>query len=385
MSARFSQDERVKILPMELYYGWNDNDLEVALEEFALAYLYNKTRCLPKETPYIKEVLQSDLVIDFSGDMWGDNADFLGKNRFLVGLLKDRIAQLLGKKTVMLAGSPGPFSNPNTLAFAQEVFTCFDLVTNREPISVKLLERSGFDVSKVISLACPAFLFEPRPTPVIENIAVQIGLNNKDKLAFGFIICGWNFLDGPFDKWPRQDDDYEQFAEAIEFVTETIGGRVFLMSHSNGFPIPPVPFKLVHGRDYQIIKQLEKVLDDRGISKDFHVLENVLDPWQTKNIISKFDIIISGRVHGAVAGLSQNIPTVIIDYGTGPKAHKLKGIAMEVGVEDYVADPLVEGDIVRKIELCWLNRLELNNSLNHQIPKVKADAKRNFSILKELF
>lgn len=385
MSSRFSQEEKVRVLPMELYYGWKGNDLEIAFEEFTSAYIFHKTGFLPKRTPFVDEVVNSDLVIDFSGDMWGDNADFLGSNRFLIGLLKDRIAQLLGKKTALVAGSPGPFNNLRTLGFAQEVFKSFDLVTNRESLSVELLETSGFDTSKVVSLACPAFLFEPKPILEIADISVQVGLSRKDKVAFGFILCGWNFLDGPFDKWPRADGDYAPFAEAVEFITEEIGARVYLMSHSNGFPIPPAPFKLIHGRDYQIIKQLGAVLDNRGISKDFHVLDNVLDAWQTKAIISQFDVLVSGRIHGTVAGLSQNVPTVIINYGHGPRAHKLRGFAIEAGVEDYVADPNIKDDIIKKIELCWSNRFELEQRLKQKIPIAKTKARKNFSLLKGLF
>ena len=99
----------------------------------------------------------------------GDNANFLGDDRFMVGLIKDRVAQLLGKKVVMLAGSPGPFSNKETLSFAQEVFKEFSLVTNREGVSIDLLER-GFHVTKTKSLACPAFLFEPAKGPKVEEI-----------------------------------------------------------------------------------------------------------------------------------------------------------------------------------------------------------------------
>ena len=385
MSAGFQKEEKVTVLPMELYYGWKDNDLEVALEELSLAYLFYKTGYLPKASTFINEVLQSDLVIDFSGDLWGDNANFLGENRFLIGLIKDRVAQLLGKKTIMLAGSPGPFNDSKTLAFAKEVFESFNLVTNRESISVDLLKKNGFDISKVLNLSCPAFLFEPKLKLGIENILAQLDLIKKDKTSFGFIICGWNFLEGPFDKWPRPNTDYEAFAEAIEFITETIGGRVYLMSHSNGFPIPPAPFELFHGRDYYVIKQLENVLKSRGISKDFLVLENVLDAWQTKAIISHFDILISGRIHGAVAGLSQNVPTVIIDYGHEPKAHKLRGFAIEAGVENYIADPAIKNDLIRKIELCWKNRKEVESMLMINIPIVKAKARRNFEALKDLF
>jgi colanic acid/amylovoran biosynthesis protein len=385
MSDRFSRDEGVNILPMDLYYGWKENDLEIALEEFASAYLFHQTGNLPKTSRYIEEVVKSDLVIDFSGDMWGDNANFLGKDRFLVGLLKDRVAQLMGKRTAMIAGSPGPFNSKETLKFAQEVFKNFDLVTNREAVSIELLRERDFDVSKVVNLACPAFLFQPCDSAEMDDIIASQKIDGKDKPVFGFILCGWNFISGPFDKWPRSDDEYVQFAEAVEFITEVIGARVFLLSHSNGFPPPPASFKLIHGRDYQIVKQLEDVLIKRGISKDFHVLESVLDAWQTKAVISRFDVLVSGRVHGAVAGLSQLIPTVIIDYGHEPKAHKLRGFALEAGMEEYLADPSIKNDIIKKIELCWLNRSELRNKLARQIPIVQEKARENFSKVGNLF
>ena len=54
-----------------------------------------------------------------------------------------------------------------------------------------------------------------------------------------FILCGWNFTIGPYDKWPRRDEDYYVFAEALEYLTNTYETNLVLMSHSNGFPIPP--------------------------------------------------------------------------------------------------------------------------------------------------
>jgi colanic acid/amylovoran biosynthesis protein len=157
------------------------------------------------------------------------------------------------------------------------------------------------------------------------------------------------------------------------------------MSHSNGFDIPPAPFRLKHGRDYWIIKQLEKVLDDRGISKNFYVLNGVYDTWQTKAIIREFDMLVSGRVHAAVAGLSQNVPTVIIDYGHEPKAHKLMGFAGVAGVKDYVADPCSLEDLNSKIKYCWDHLGDYRMQLEIRMPEVKRKAKQNFKLLKSLY
>lgn len=386
MSERFCQDEGVSVIPMDYYYGWNANDLSLALEELSIANLYNKTGALVKETPFINEVMQSDLVIDFSGDIWGDNADFLGDDRFLVGLCKDRVAQLLRKKTVMLAGSPGPFNNKEILPFAREVFENFDLVTNREAISINLLKDSGFNIDKVKSLACPAFLFEPTEGEKKEQLLKKEGLLNRNRPIIGFILCGWNFQEGPFDKWPRSDDEYTVFAKAIEYLVNEFDVDVCVMSHSNGFPIPPEDFELIHGRDYPVTKQLQSVVSKRNeidLDRVFS-LDGVYNTWDTKAIISSFDMLISGRIHAAVAGLSQHVPTVIIDYGHEPKAHKLNGFAEVAGVLNLVSNPNNADDLKQKLKFCWKNRETISSNLKNKMNEVRMDSKMNFSLLKDL-
>ena len=384
MSERFCKDERVSVVPMELYYSWKENELELAKNELDIALHYNDTGELLETTPFIDEVMKADLVIDFSGDIWGDNADFLGNDRFMVGLIKDKVAQLLGKKVVMLAGSPGPFSNEETLSFAKEVFKEFALVTNREEVSMGLLKKVEFDVTKTKSLACPAFLFEPAKGPEVEAIIKKERLSEKEKPVVGFILCGWNFEVGPFYKENRDDSDFTKFAESVEYLTEELGVRVCLMSHSNGFDIPPAPFKLKHGRDYIIIKQLERILHKRGISNDFYTINDVYDTWNTKAIIKNFDMLVSGRIHAAVAALSQSVPTVIIDYGHEPKAHKLRGFAKLAEVQDLVADPCVLNDLKSKIGKCFQERIVYKEHLDNKIPEIFALARKNFELLKGL-
>lgn len=385
MSERFCKDEDIEVVRMELYYDLFSNDsLDLAKKEIRLVEKFLMSGKFNETTPYIDEVLNADIVIDFSGDIWGDNANFLGKDRFEVGLYKDLVAQKLGKPTFLLAGSPGPFNDERTKKLAKSVFKGFTAVTNREPISSIVLKEEGFDISNVKNLACPAFLFEPAKGEEINNLIKEENLIDKDKPTVGFIVCGWNFLEGPFDKWPRNDSYYEIFAKAVEYITNELGARVCLMSHSNGFPIPPAEFKLIHGRDYPIIKQLQKVLEYRGIAKDVFVLDGVYDTWKTKAIISNFDMLVSGRVHAAVAGFSQCVPTVVIDYGHEPKAHKLLGFATVAGQEKYVSNPAKESDLINKIKDCWENRDSVKKDLEERIPVVKEHARENFKLVKRL-
>ena len=75
MTKEFCDRENVLTLPMELFYSCKDNDLDVALEELAIASTYKDTGKLIHSTPYIEEVIKSDLIIDFSGELCGDYAE----------------------------------------------------------------------------------------------------------------------------------------------------------------------------------------------------------------------------------------------------------------------------------------------------------------------
>lgn len=385
MTRGFCERERVTCLPMELFYAWSENDVAQSLKELGIAYIYSTTGTLVETTPFIAEVLKSDLVIDFSGEMWGDHAEPVGKDRFLVGLIKDRVAQLLEKPVVLLAGSQGPFNIERTKPLAQEVFANFKLVANRESESELLLKSNGFDVSRVKNFACPAFLFEPDPDFCMADSYVREVIADKDRKAVGFVLCGFNFAEGPYDKWPRKDEEYTQFAEVVEYIVNDLGARVVLMSHQNGFELPP-NFRLINGRDYPIVKQLQGVVARRGNvnPNDVLCLDTPYTPGETKAIIGQFDMFISGRVHAFVAAVSQNVPTVLITRGFGPVSHRNIGFAKSVGLEGYIAQPASSADMILKVKDCWNNLPELRATLKDRIPGVQHLARAAFDALLEV-
>src|SRR5690606_20065962 len=107
--------------------------------------------------------------------------------------------------------------------------------------------------------------------------------------------------------------------------------------------------------------------------------------WETKAILGCFDMVVSGRVHAAVGAMSQTIPTVIIDYGHEPKAHKLKGFAIVADQVEYLAQPTQDDDIFNKMISVWQHRAKIQQHLQSSIPKVKNLAQKNFTLLRNLF
>ncbi len=385
MTEEFAKRERVNVLPMELYYGWLESDMQQSMKELGIATIFNTTGKLYETTPYIDEVLKSDIVIDFSGEMWGDHAEPVGKNRFLVNLIKIRVAQLLGKKTALLAGSQGPFNRCPEIDFAKAVFKNFNIVSNRESTSKDLLEKNGFDVSRVHSFTDPAFLFEPAPDNTMTEIYTREKIYDKKRKTVGFILCGFNMLEGPYDKEPRRDDEFVQFAEVVEYIINNLGARVLFMSHQNGFILTP-NFQLINGRDYPYAKQLQNVVKKRGLADDSNLIciERPYLPKETKAIIGQFDMFITGRIHGFVAATSQFVPTVIITRGHGGISHRNVGFAKSVGLEEYISNPADSKDMINKIERCWRNMGQIKETLRKTIPGVQQTARACFDSLKTM-
>ncbi|MDR1701145.1 MAG: polysaccharide pyruvyl transferase family protein [Sporomusaceae bacterium] len=384
LSDQFCKNEKVTSLPMSLYYSWSANDLNIALKEFALAKIFNETGNLLEKTPFIAEVLAADLVIDLSGDMWGDNADLAGENRFLVNLLKDKVVQLLNIPIAMLAGSPGSFENEKLKKFAQDVYIDFDLVSNREPIATKILQENGFDLTKTIDSYCPSFLFEPVEQKTVKEILKKENIP-EHRPVIGFTFCGFNMPVGPYTKWPRDDSEYLNYVQTIEYLINKLNATVVLISHSNGFTTDG-KFTSIHGRDYPLLKQIQDLILKRAKidATKLILIDTIYTPAETKGIIGSFDLFISGRAHGAIAALSQSVPCVILNYINGPVAHKLLGFAMTAGMDAYVADSASLADILEKINACYLNREKIAASLQNNNIAIKKKIAQDFEQLKTI-
>jgi colanic acid/amylovoran biosynthesis protein len=316
--------------------------------------------------------------------MWGDHAEPVGKNRFLINLLKLRTAQLLKKKTVLLAGSQGPFNvTEKIMNLAKEVYSGYWKILNREAASIELLKENGFDTSRALSFTDPAFIFEPARQEEIKNLLHDDLIISENNPTVGFVLCGFNMLEGPYDKEPRLDSEFIQFVELLEYIVQKLDARIFLMSHQNGFIKEP-EFKLINGRDYPFAKRLHELVVKRGkVDSDKVILaKGPYNPKQTKAIIANFDMFISGRIHAFVSAVSQCVPTVIINRGFGGKSHRNIGFARSVGMEDFVADPASLDDMKNKVNRCWQNRNELRKQLEENIPFVKNRAHELFDNLR---
>lgn len=329
-------------------------------------------------SPLLVELKKSNLVIDFSGDIFGDNASY---RQFLEDCAEIFIAKILGKPVAMLIGSPGPFKKKWRQILGRFMLNKVDLITNRESISTELMRKYGISNPNMFSTACPGFLFEAPDKKEVLPILKNEGLVFEDnKPLIGLIVCGWNMPLAPFSKLPRENWELKNFVDLLKYLVTTLNTRVLLFSHQNR---TDKQGNLVRGNDHAIIDQIYTLINDSEVEKSVLRLKGLYNARESKGIINQCNMLISGRIHGAVNGLSQCIPSVILDYGHEPKAHKLKGFALNVGLEKYVANPSNSQDMIAKVSDAWENRDEIHNFLCKRIPEVQKLALSNFKMLRQ--
>jgi len=191
-----------------------------------------------------------------------------------------------------------------------------------------------------------------------------------------FMAIAQSFIDSGFGYALIQKQDTTHIDECSIFYFNILVGFIAVVRREK----MATDFKMTKGRDHEIVRQLKKVLDERGKTKKVFTLEGIYGCAQTKAIIRQFDMLVSGRIHGAFYGLSQMVHTVIIDYGHQPKAHKLQGFSEVAEMSEYVADPTNSADVIQKVQQCWSKRVSIREHLRKRIPEVQELARENFNL-----
>lgn len=375
----------IKLLPLEYYYSFDNvnNNLKNTILELECSKQYIKNKDC-KKTEFMKYVILADLIIQFDGDIWGDNADEVGKDRFLCGLYKSIIMQNCNNNVIMFAGSPGPFINhKDKLDLIKQTYSKFKFVINREQISTKLLKQHNFDLTKTSSAPCPSWLFKSNlSNKNIEEIYKNenINLNSKHKYM-GFILCGWNL---PLNNWSsikRDPKEFIEFEKIIEYILKTYPNvKIIFISHNNAFT--KNPFKLKKGRDYHLLYQFYNILktNQKIDMSRIILLKGIYGAHETKGILGKLDYVMSGRLHGCVGALTNYVPTVMIKYDNGPPCHKLEGFAKFINYEHCIAKPTFL-DMQNKINFIIRNKDKIKNELLTSINIIQQKSKLSFDYL----
>jgi colanic acid/amylovoran biosynthesis protein len=274
----------------------------------------------------VKKSTRDSLYIDIHGDLMGDNSQLLGEGRLLESVERTmRIQNYVS--TAFLASSPGPFENCNEiLNLIKKCYSQYNYISLREPSSYDLLKDLNFDLSKTVIRPCPSVLFQER----VNNQEFMQDFNTfqkkSSKKIVGLALSNWNLPVESFWNEKVSEDSLMKITKLIKILLR-LDLSVALISHSNGFKThPDGSIYSTPGRDRKLIDQILRIPDVRTFKNRIFTAPD-MRPREMYNFLGKLDAILAGRVHAGLAALSQGVPTLFIDYATGPLAHKTKGFS----------------------------------------------------------
>lgn len=386
-SDEFSNKYNIKLLPLEYYYSFEniDKNLENTLYELNCSYnyKYNKNNKNNEITDFMKYIIKSDIIIEFNGDIWGDNADLFGKDRFLIGLYKTIIFQNCNNNVYNFAGSPGPFiKHNNYISLIKNTYKNYKLVINREKISTDLLQEQNFNISNILSYPCPSWLFKSDLSKTeINSLFYKENIINDNNILVGLIICGWNIKNVNWDETNYNKKNFIDIINVIKYINQKYCNyKIILISHNNAFD--NTIQKMKNGRDYFLLNQLYDILkNEKDINMNNIILKkNATTANETKGFISKLDYMISGRLHGSVAALTSYIPTIMLEYMNGPESHKLNGFSNFIDYDNFICN-VNSDEIIDKFEYMVNNKTKIINHLKNKIQEVKTNSLKSFDLL----
>jgi len=329
------------------------------------------------------ELLQSDIVLDFSGDTYGDMAHLTHMVKHSVDLLT---FLNLKKPVYIFAQSPGPFSTFLRKQLAKLVLSRVTLISCREEMSYETLRTLPVAPTPLIETACPAWLLEPAEPEYVKKISRQEHFTHFDHPLVGFNFCGFNVASELIsrDKYKeqRRDEELAPLVTVLRFLLEELKVNVVMIPHvyrmnSTGAMIP--------GPDGKITDQLYNLVVGKSpaYKERLMVVQGTYPVSEVKAVIGRCDLFVAGRLHAGVAAMSQCIPTILLAYG--PKHY---GFARLAGLEQYVSNNykgvIDEGDIIEKIGKAWEAREALTGEIARRMKTIRALSELNASLVKEV-
>jgi colanic acid/amylovoran biosynthesis protein len=259
-----------------------------------------------------QHLLESDLVADLSGDSYRDRPGgiALAHTAFLLSAL------VCKKPVVIVSQSLGPF-RWYSRALTRVCLNRLDRIYVRERRTVSLLREMGVSNARISLAPDVAFCLPPAPEYHARRFLPEaltaaqargepvVGISTSSLLAS---LCG-----------PERYEDL--MARIIRFVRRRYGAVVLLVPHV----VTPSGWG---SDDSAAARRLVRVLG--GDSGVYEVTGNP-GASELKWVISQCELLLAARMHAAIAGLSSNVPTIMLSW-----SHKYSGLMQEIGLEQCV-------------------------------------------------
>lgn len=309
-------------------------------------------------SPYFRELLDCDCVVDLCGIAFVDGRGFpllvynmacclipinLNVPVFKMSQALGPFNKLLNRKAskfcldrCIKVVARGDITYRNLDVLNLKNSDCLPDVSFFKEINNDLVEKAAIRVNKTAEK-----LIILAPSKVVENLCESKGIN--------FIA---------------------RMSDLILSLKES-GHQVVLISHS--------VFKgKGKNNDIDVCNRIQKELEKKG--KKVGEILDVEDSLFARALIGQADLFIGCRFHSVVASLSMGVPPVVIGW-----SHKYVEMVKPFGVEDFVLDfsEFNSSKIFEKIEDIMVDLPEITSKVQSNVNSVKNNSRKNFQYVKE--
>jgi polysaccharide pyruvyl transferase CsaB len=200
------------------------------------------------------------------------------------------LARLFGAKTLVYAQGIGPLNSAAGKFFTRQAFSMCSQISVRDQKSLDILTKWRVQAELT---ADPVWCLEPKPLP--KELDELLKRTNKQKKTDGLVVGLSLRVSGNFSK--------QNVAALVEAMAQALPQSARIL-----------PLVLQIGQDFEILEQFEQQWKAKGREIIFVDTTPIERPSQWITLLSKLDMIVTMRLHGAIMALIAGLPTAAIAY-----------------------------------------------------------------------
>lgn len=317
----------------------------------------------------------TDLMVDLGGDTFSDDYGSLSTCLHCYSLF---LGMLFKKPYFICSQSIGPFRNNLTRFLAKFILNRANVISVREPISLKyLIDNLKVEPARIRLIPDLAFLLECSNPQLTEVFLQKKGISlsrpiicvNPSNLIWRYMFPGLSL-----------EEKYETYVRLFTRLIDTLPleAAVLLIPNVTGRPFQSGKYKNVD--DKTVIHAIMHRLKNKS---RVYLIEESLDPQKIKSILGSVDLFVGCRMHAVISSLSIGTPTIALSY-----SHKTLGIIGELlQLNDYIVNVRdkenfyqLESELQQKIGEAWESRRKIAQMLSNRSREWKKSAFANIKL-----
>jgi polysaccharide pyruvyl transferase WcaK-like protein len=292
----------------------------------------------------INKISKSSIFISTDGDVLGED---YGLFPLLWRIYYLSLGLIMKKPVFIFSEGTGPFKSKISKTISRVFFKQCTYISVRDEISLKHLINIGLKKEKLILAADSAFLLLPSPKKLDyrDHTRKLIGIS-VSKLVTDFGFNSTNSVK-PYDKFTSF------IAKLIDWIIAKYDSKIILISH----------VVQINRDDYKTAKEIFFKVKRKD---HVEIMKKSFDSTEIKKVISYCNLIITSRMHAAIAALSTHVPAIGISY-----SHKMEGIFKRLEIPEYVIDiKKLDWKITKIIQQALSNSENIKNRIKKNMPNI---------------